>query len=120
MNSPRSGSNSTCTLRFGAGFIAFSSDQSTRGSGFQAALTPHGARTEPHSYFHFAEPEIVFNYPVGGGNYLDDDRVSMVFQHYGPNSLEITRLETESNYDRLYVYTIYPHYNGSAPQQDGA
>ena len=114
-----SASNRVCSLEYDVGILAFSSDSSVRESGFRAALAPSGVRDDPRSAFHFNEPEVVLNYPVGGGTYQNYDRVSMVFQQNGPNYLEITRLETESGYDIISAYTIYAHYTRSAPQLDG-
>ena len=111
--------NATCTLNYGVGILAFTSDGSVPSSGFRISLAPSGVRSRPHSAFHFAESEVVFNYPVGGGNYPVYDQVTMVFQRFGPNYLEITRLQTELDVDKLSVYTIYPYYTGALPHQDG-
>ena len=112
-------SNVTCTLNDGVGILAFTSDSSLGSSGFRVSLAPSGTRLDPQSAFHFTESEVVFNYPVGGGNYPFYDQVTMVFQRFGPNYLEITRLDTEIRRDFLSVYTIYPHYSGLISKLDG-
>ena len=88
-------------------------------AGFKLSLAPTTSATTPRSHFHFNESEVVFNYPVGGGSYPNYDKVSMVFQQNGPNYLEITRLETESTYDRVLVYTVYPYYTRKAAVLEG-
>ena len=110
-----------CTLQNGVGFLVFSSDGATRGTGFRVRLAPSGSSPiYEFSTFHTSEPQGTFSYPLDGVNYHNLDRVSVVLQQSSRSPLQITRLDTEASFDYVAIFTIFPFYTASAIRADGA
>ena len=114
-------SPSTCKLPNEVAFLAFSSSgSSTSGTGFRLRLEPVGFYPEPvFTAFHIKDSQGFVSYPFEGGSYGNSERVTFAFQLNGPNTMELTRLETDEGYDSVSVFTIFPFQDNAEPRLDG-
>ena len=112
---------SACQLPNEVAFLAFSSSgSSTSGTGFRLRLEPVGFYPEPvFTGFHISDSQGVVSHPFEGENYGNSERVTFVFQLNGPNTMELTRLETDEGYDSVSVFTIFPFQDNAEPALDG-
>ena len=109
----------SCELENGVGFLAFSSDATTNGVGFQARIVAVDTINSTIDSAHFFTGNNgSFRYPpLGFPDYLDyenNERNLMIFQltNGNPNYLDLTRLETEWYHDYVHIFTVPSFHEG--------
>ena len=98
-----------CFLRNGIGFLTFTSDGYTTGTGFRAVITYSGQPTvsKLDSVMFHNETFLTFQYP-GEGLYTNNERALILLQANTIHTTEVIYLTSEASSDFLHLFTIYP------------
>ena len=114
----RGSAGSACTLENGVGFLTFSADGSNVGYGFRAHVVaaPANVNTDVDSVHFFNETQE-FTYPPDSDLYESNARALAIFQtEQGvTNSLQLTYLRTEQDFDFVHFIRIYSYRDALNP-----
>ena len=113
----RGAAGASCTLQNGVGFLAFSSDGSNDGVGFRAHVVATTSTAYTVDSVHFFNKTREFTYPTDGTNYQSFARALSIFQSEPgvSNTLQLTYLATEADFDFVHFFTIYSYLDASDP-----
>ena len=117
----RGSTGSSCVLEGGLGFLTFSSDGSDNGLGFRAHVLATISTANFVDSVHFFNETQIFTYPPSGYYYLSNARALAVFQTQ-PNSyqsLQLTYLSTETDFDYVHFFTIFSFRDDVNPAING-